>query len=172
MAIVDDRWVIVNSRNTAHTWAMNEMERFAALVREAMDMKGLTQSAVAVRLGWSQSIVSDLLRGKRSAITPDVLTALESVLSLDRRRSLVALGYLNGDEVEPGIAYVIREDDPRANLLAMVEGLSAPDIAAVAGAAGIFAKALRREAGEDNGGGNLRQAGGGGMLPPDHLGTG
>jgi transcriptional regulator with XRE-family HTH domain len=130
---------------------MNEMERFAALVREAMDVQGMTQAALATRLGWSQSVVSDLLRGKRSAVTPDVLTALESVLSLDRRRSLVALGYLNGDEVEPGVAYVVREDDPRASLLAAVDGLSAPDIAAVAGAAGIFAKALRRESGAHNG---------------------
>lgn len=127
------------------------MERFAALVREAMDMTGLTQAALAVRLGWSQSVVSDLLRGKRSAITPDVLTALESVLTLDRRRSLVALGYLDEDAPEPGVAYVIREDDPRAALLASVDGLSAGDVAAVTGAAGIFAKALRRETGADDG---------------------
>lgn len=170
MSILDHRTVIVNSHSPRHTADMNEMERFAALVREAMDMTGLTQAALAVRLGWSQSVVSDLLRGKRSAITPDVLASLDSVLTLDRRRSLVALGYLNEDEREPGVAYVIREDDPRAALLASVDGLSAGDVAAVTGAAGIFAKALRRESGADDNGGNLRRAGGG-MLPPD-VGTG
>lgn len=127
------------------------MTRFAALVREAMDVKGLTQAALAVQLGWSQSIVSDLLRGKRSAITPDVLVALETALPLDRRRSLIALGYLDPDEPEPGVAYVVREDDPRAALLATVAGLADADVAAVTGAAGIFANALRIKTGQGNG---------------------
>lgn len=143
------------------------MERFAALVREAMATKGLTQAAVAVQLGWSQSIVSDLLRGKRSAITPDVLAALEAVLPLDRRRALIALGYLDEEEPEPGVAYVVREDDPRAALLATVDGLADADVAAITGAVTIFATALRTRMGQGANGQPLRRVSGGGMTPHD-----
>ena len=139
---------------------MNGLHAFGDLIRVTRESKGWNQRELARRMGRDAAYVSRLENGLGKVMPePSLVRELAQVLDVPVYRFLLALGYIDGDEREPGVAYVIREDDPRAALLASVDGLAAGDVAAVTGAAAIFARALRRETGADDG-------------PSQHVGTG
>jgi hypothetical protein len=56
---------------------------------------------------------------------------------------LIALGYLEPDAIDPGVAYVVRDGDPRADLLAVVDGIAPIDLDAITGAMKLIATAIR-----------------------------
>jgi transcriptional regulator with XRE-family HTH domain len=117
-----------------HDWRMAGMGEYGALVKSAREQRGMTQDEVARQMGRPHTFLVRIEGGRNSnPPDPETMRAIWRTLGLSMRSQLIALGYLDPEEHEPGVAYVIREDDPRATLLS------------------IFAKALRRETGADDG---------------------
>ena len=104
---------------------MNEMQRFGKLIEDGMKERGLVGYQFAAMLGKQQSWLSRILNGQNAnPPTPEDMRALSQTLGIPVRAMLEALGYLEPTELEPQIAYIIERDDPRAEILAMLEGAS------------------------------------------------
>ena len=150
MSMVIDATAIVNSAIRIDSWGMKE---FGKLVREAREQLGMRSYELADAIGKQRSYVSRLEAGElKETPPPDDLRRIRRTLNVSMRSLLVSLGYVDADEPEPGIAYMIREDDPRADLLALTEGLSSQDVEAITGAMSFFVMAVR---GHDRPGGDM-----------------
>lgn len=123
---------------------MNEQQRFGQLIREGMERRGITGKELAVQAGWSQSVVSDIVRGDRATTPPDVARTLSAILGIPLRQMAIALGYLDPEDREPGVAHVIREGDPLAEIVAMLEGAGPHDLALVKQFVMVLMGSLRR----------------------------
>lgn len=103
-------------------WTMNEMTEVGALIKQARERKGLTQAALGARIGYSPNFVNRLESGSMTnPPTPQAMRDLERELGVSRRAMLEAMGYL--DEEPAGDTITIARDDPRARVVAALEGL-------------------------------------------------
>lgn len=108
-----------------HSLGMAGLQEFGALIKRARDAKGLTQAAAGQLLGRPHTFLVRLERGENSnPPDPQTFHDLGKLLGLSPREMLESLGYLFPEAQEPGVAYVIREGDPRVEVLAMLEDAS------------------------------------------------
>jgi transcriptional regulator with XRE-family HTH domain len=114
-----------------HAFPMNELERFGALLKRARDQRDMTIDTVGAHLGRPGTWYWRLETAQNKTYPePETLSELNRVLGVPRRDMLLALGYLDPDERESGVVYVVREDDPRAALLALLDDATDSDVAA------------------------------------------
>lgn len=148
MDIVMHATRIVNSATAIDSWGMNDLGK---LVREARERQNMRSYELADAIGKQRSFVSRLESGElKETPSPEDLRAIGRTLGIPMRSLLVSLGYLDPDEPEPGVAYVIREDDPRAAMLATLEGVAPALVASCTGMVALMLKAIRREQGEES----------------------
>ena len=123
-----------------HAFAMNELERFGALLKRHRDERGMTIDAVGARLGRAGTWYWRLETAQNKAYPePDVLTELTRVLGVSRREMLISLGYISADEPEPEVAYIIREGDPRIAMLRLMDGMPENRVANITRAVALLA---------------------------------
>lgn len=122
-----------------HALGMAGMMEYGALLKRAREQHGMTQDEVARQLNRPHTFVVRLENGRNSnPPDPETMQAIRRTLGISLRSQLISLGYLDEDDPEPGIAYVIREDDPRAALLARIEGMAHQHVAALTDLVGLL----------------------------------
>lgn len=108
---------------------MNDHQRFGKLIEDGMRQRGYVGYQYAAMLGKPQSWLSRIMNGQyANPPTPEDMTALSETLGIPKRRMLEALGYIDPEDQEPGIAHTIRADDPRAALLDMLASASDDEV--------------------------------------------
>ena len=108
------------------------MTEYGALIKSAREQQGMTQDDLGRRMGRPHTFVVRMENARNAnPPEPETMRQIWRILGISLRSQLVAIGYLDPDEPEPGVAYVIREDDPRAALLAAVEGMADHHLAAI-----------------------------------------
>lgn len=121
---------------------MDTMKDLPALIKAARERRGFSsQAALALAVGRDQSFVSRFERGAMKELpAPEVLQAFGEVLGLSMEDMLIAAGYLEVPDNDHDAMVLVRKDDPRADLLRLLEGAS--DIG-VRNVASLVAAALR-----------------------------
>lgn len=124
---------------------MAGLDEFGALIKRARLNKGLTQDEAAQLLRRPHTFLVRIENGRNSN-PPDPRTFhdLGRLLDLAPREMLEALGYLDPEAHEPGVAHVIREGDPLAEIVAMLEGAGPHDLALVKQFVMVLMGSLRR----------------------------
>lgn len=111
---------------------MAGMAEFGALIKRAREEKGMTLEEAGRHLGRPHTYLGRIENGRNSnPPDPESFRAIWRLFDLSPRSLLIALGYLDADEAEPGIAYTVAEGTTRANLLALLRDASDADVAAV-----------------------------------------
>ena len=89
---------------------MAGMQEYSALIKSAREAKGMTIDDQSRALGRPTSFVWRIEQGKNAnPPDPETVRALGEVLEITRTAQLLALGYIDPQEVEPGIAYAVPE---------------------------------------------------------------
>lgn len=123
MSIVYHAMTIVNSAMPIHSLGMKE---FGKLVQHARDAKGMKSYELADAIGKQRSYMSRLEGGDiKETPPPETVRAICRVLGISMRSLVEALGYLDPEEMEPGIAYEVPAGSVRADLLDALQ--DAPD---------------------------------------------
>lgn len=123
-----------------------ELKRFGTLLRRHREARNLTVKDVEKRIRHSGSWYHRWERAQYSAWpSPDMLRESGGALHIPYRDMLMARGYVGPDEKEPGVAYLIRKDDRRADLLRLLEGLPPASVEALTSMARIFVAAISPE---------------------------
>jgi transcriptional regulator with XRE-family HTH domain len=76
-------------------------EQFAALIRDARTVAGITQDALADQAGVNRSTIIRWEGGDASRPDPDQVRRVCRALGVDPRRAAVALGYLSPEDIDP-----------------------------------------------------------------------
>lgn len=104
---------------------MDTMNNMHTLIKDARERRGYrTQGELADRIGRDVSWVSRLERGYLKEIPqPEMMEALADALGLTVAQMLDAAGYdVLPRADDPADVLTIRRDDPRADLLALLDG--------------------------------------------------
>ena len=109
----------------AETVGMSGIAEFGALIKRARQNMGLTQDEAAQRLGRPHTFLVRIENG-RNANPPDPQTFddLSRLFEIPKGTMLQALGYLEPEQRESGVAYIVQEGTARADLLDALEGES------------------------------------------------
>jgi len=118
---------------------MNEMQRFGKLIEDAMRKRGIVGYQLASMLGKQQSWVSRLVNGQNSnPPDPYDFDQLSRTLGVSKRSMLEAIGYLDPEVPDAGVAYVIHEGDPRVAILDLLAEETDEGIGTVAQIVGLL----------------------------------
>ena len=146
---------IAQQTSNIHDWRMAGMSEYGALVKSAREQAGLTQDEAARKLGRPHTFLVRIENGKNAnPPDPETMRAIWRVLGVSMRTQLEALGYLDPEEAEPGIAYAIPEGSVRAELLDLLVGASDDDVRTIVELTGIVpmghrpGRTARRESAE------------------------
>jgi transcriptional regulator with XRE-family HTH domain len=120
---------------------MAGMQEYGALIKSAREAKGMTIDDLSRALGRPTSFVWRIEQGK-NANPPDPETTRQiwRLLSLPLRTQLIQLGYLDKEEVEPGIAYAVPEGSARAELLDALADATDEDVQTITAIARLVPK--------------------------------
>lgn len=100
--------------------AMDELQRFGALIRKWRNRKDLRADEVAAKVGLGASTFSNIETGVRKSIPdPVLIQRFHDVLGVPKVAMLEALGYLDVDDERDEVC--IDRSDPRVRLLQAVE---------------------------------------------------
>lgn len=111
---------------------MAGMQEFGALIKRARESQGMTLEEAGRRIGRPHTYLGRIENGRNSnPPDPEMFRAIWRLFGLSPRSLLVALGYLDEDDPEPGVAFIVNEGTRRADLLAMLRDASDTDIDAV-----------------------------------------
>jgi len=111
---------------------MEERQTYGQLIAQYRAARGMQGKDLAPMVGVAPSTLSNIETGVRKGIpTPDEVQLFHEALGVPKRLMLETIGYLDPEELEPGVAYVVDMDDPRANLLDVLGGASDPDVRAI-----------------------------------------
>lgn len=104
-------------------WDMGDMAEFGALIKSARDRRGLTQTALGTRIGYSPNFVNRIESGSMTnPPSPQTMRELERELGVSRQAMLVSMGYLDEAQDHEGDAIIVPATDPRAELLRVLDG--------------------------------------------------
>lgn len=114
------------------------------LIKQRMARLGIKPREVSAALDRSESYVSMLSNDKIATPPPDVVHALAELLQVRQEVILQHMGYLAVDsplQVDGSICIAV--DDPRREILAIMEGLSNEAVESVAGVMRLVADGVR-----------------------------
>lgn len=95
------------------------------VIKDVRKQTGWTQAQLAQKLGKDPSWVSRWEKGiPKEMPPPEDFRAICLISGVSMRTLIERIGYLDSEELEPGVSYVLRSDDPRSRLLDMLAGLS------------------------------------------------
>lgn len=109
----------------AHCDSLGDMKELGKLIKSARERRGyITQQQAADAIGINLSKYNRLENGTTKELpVPDDLRRISEAMGLSVESLLTAAGYLDPpSEDEPSDVVTVRRDDPRADLLAMLEG--------------------------------------------------
>lgn len=107
-----------------------------ALLRRREQL-GLTQRQFGDRIGKDPAYISRLEQGRaKETPAPEVLRAIQGVLGLSEAQMLAMVGYAVGEPIPEGDVVTVPADDPRADLLRLLEGETDEAVRNVAGLIG------------------------------------
>ena len=115
------------------------MEEFGALIRSAREKKHLTQYEAAALLGRPHTFLARIETGRNSnPPDPKTFDDLWRTLGVSKRSMLEALGYLDPEVPDAGVAYVIHDGDPRVAILDLLADETDEGIGTVAQIVGLL----------------------------------
>lgn len=125
---------------------MNVMDALGRLLKQERIRQGYTQETLAAAMGKGQGFVSRLERGATKELpTPEDLRLIERALGIPKRRMLEVAGYLDPVELaaKPDVL-TLPVDDPRAELVTLLQGYPAPALNVIVATVREIAPAIRK----------------------------
>lgn len=105
-------------------FTMIAMKELGEALFRRREQLGLTQRQFGDRIGKDPAYISRLEQGRtKETPPPEVLQAIAGELGISQARMLAMIGYTVGEPEPVGDTVTIPADDPRARLLAAVDGL-------------------------------------------------